>query len=278
MKRNHILTFENYQSGKISLPVDYWKSADVDVKVNTSGDKTTGFSQLGKDFTEKFGMEKSRRIIKFFDRFFDGLKEVESPGHLGYTFYYKDNNGMKETYIAQNSNKGDLSCRWDGFWSILENEIGLEYSDIQYVVKAVMEQHLKQGTGLTPSSSSVSSPSIGLHSEREVGTANVCRSFRGRRWDDLLSESRGFTKQNKTVLNEDNHQNPEGLNVYPRTDEDNRKLSEWLPNSKYHAEWNRVEGFWFFPEKEESQDDLEMELEKEFLKLDINVQYEGVWN
>lgn len=91
-------------------------------------------------------------------------------------------------------------------------------------------------------------------------------------------EAKDFIKQNKLVLNENRHENQEGLNVYPRTEEDNRKLTEWLPGSAYHAEWNRVEGYWFFPEKEETQDALEMELEKEFLKLDIYVQYEGVWN
>lgn len=63
-----------------------------------------------------------------------------------------------------------------------------------------------------------------------------------------------------------------GLVVVPKTNNDFKKLEKWLDKSDFYGEKNNIEKFYFFPE--EDTDSLEKELEKEFIKNDINVTYE----
>ena len=74
------------------------------------------------------------------------------------------------------------------------------------------------------------------------------------------------------------YQNSEpGLMVFPRTREDNLRLTRWLDDADYYAEWN-AEGYWLFPEAPEGYDELERELEQEFSMHDINARFEGIFN
>lgn len=68
-----------------------------------------------------------------------------------------------------------------------------------------------------------------------------------------------------------------GLNVYPRTLEDSRKIKEIIDNSDYYAEWNASEGYFFFPEKESLYDELEKELEDLFSGEEVRYYIEGVF-
>ena len=80
------------------------------------------------------------------------------------------------------------------------------------------------------------------------------------KFNDFILESRGES----------------GLMVFGRTQIDNNLIQNWLEESNYYAEWHSREGFWFFPESEDSYDALEAELQDEFLQYGISARFEGV--
>jgi hypothetical protein len=67
-----------------------------------------------------------------------------------------------------------------------------------------------------------------------------------------------------------------GIMVFGRTPIDNNAIGEFIEEEDYYAEWNR-EGFWFFPEQEDSYDDLEKALDREFAERGINARFEGIF-
>lgn len=69
-----------------------------------------------------------------------------------------------------------------------------------------------------------------------------------------------------------------GLIIKGRTQIDNNEIEEVLDDLGYHGEWNYREGYWFLPEDEETLDSLEIELQKEFNKRDINAYFEDQFN
>lgn len=68
-----------------------------------------------------------------------------------------------------------------------------------------------------------------------------------------------------------------GLMVIGRTNSDNNKIGKVIDDEGFHAEWNAREGYWLFPEEEDSYDDLEMELDKLFSKKGIDARFEGIF-
>jgi hypothetical protein len=66
-----------------------------------------------------------------------------------------------------------------------------------------------------------------------------------------------------------------GLIVVGSTKVDNNEISDMVDKTGYYAIWNAQEGYWFFPEAEETLDALEMELDKEFGKRGINARFES---
>ena len=66
-----------------------------------------------------------------------------------------------------------------------------------------------------------------------------------------------------------------GLIVVGSTKIDNNAISDMIDKTGYYAIWNAQEGYWFFPEAEETLDALEMELDKEFGKRGINARFES---
>ena len=69
-----------------------------------------------------------------------------------------------------------------------------------------------------------------------------------------------------------------GLIVVGRTQIDNNLISDMLDETDFNGVWNTREGYYFFPESEETIDSLEMELEKEFGQRGINARFEGQFN
>ena len=68
-----------------------------------------------------------------------------------------------------------------------------------------------------------------------------------------------------------------GIMVFGRTPIDNNAIGEFIEEEDYYyAEWNR-EGFWFFPEQEDSYNDLEKALDREFAKRGIDARFEGIF-
>merc|ERR1712167_408789 len=68
-----------------------------------------------------------------------------------------------------------------------------------------------------------------------------------------------------------------GLNVIPKDQIHANKLQDALEDSGLYGEWNPREGYFFFPEKEDGYDQLEMEIQE--LMDDYNIQgyIEGVF-
>jgi hypothetical protein len=69
-----------------------------------------------------------------------------------------------------------------------------------------------------------------------------------------------------------------GLIVVGKTQIDNNLISDMLDETDFNGVWNTREGYYFFPESEETIDALEMELEKEFGQRGINARFEGQFN
>jgi hypothetical protein len=80
---------------------------------------------------------------------------------------------------------------------------------------------------------------------------------------------------NKNIINE---RQETGLNVYPKTPSDFKKLTKWLdlPSSPFGIIDDR-KGLIFFPEKTYSMFDLEDKLHKEFSKAKISVRFKSIW-
>ena len=57
----------------------------------------------------------------------------------------------KKVIMEQNQKNDVLWVRYDGFWSIFSNDFSLERTDIQAIIKFLVEQHLKSKIG-TPAS------------------------------------------------------------------------------------------------------------------------------
>lgn len=68
-----------------------------------------------------------------------------------------------------------------------------------------------------------------------------------------------------------------GLIVVGKTQLDNNAIADMLDNGGFHGEWNPREGYWFFPEGEETYDSLEAALEKEFNSRGIDARFEGIF-
>jgi len=76
-------------------------------------------------------------------------------------------------------------------------------------------------------------------------------------------------KSYKNFINEGKES---GLNVFASSKEDHKKLSKWLSKSDYHAEEN--DNYFFFAEESDMLDELEEELDKEFIKAKISARFE----
>jgi hypothetical protein len=156
MKRKFVQTFENFESGKISVPVDYWKSnssgGTVSEPEDKSGEKLS--TDVRDSLVNRYGERDAGRIIHFFDNLFKDLKETTSEKYPGSVFFYTLNDdGTKKVWMEQDAKSGYLWCPWSGFWSFFEKEIGLGYSETQSLVKTTVGQHLNRQVG-TPGSRS----------------------------------------------------------------------------------------------------------------------------
>jgi hypothetical protein len=76
-------------------------------------------------------------------------------------------------------------------------------------------------------------------------------------------------------LNEGNDFEGTGLIVVGRTQIDNNLIDSVIEDTDYYGIWNTREGYWFFPEDEETLDELEMALSREFDNKGINARFEG---
>jgi hypothetical protein len=79
-------------------------------------------------------------------------------------------------------------------------------------------------------------------------------------------------------LREEKMSSGTGLIVVGRTRLDNDLIDQVLEEEGYYGIWNPREGYWFFPEGEDTMDRLENELEDIFIRKGINARFEGQFN
>jgi hypothetical protein len=81
----------------------------------------------------------------------------------------------------------------------------------------------------------------------------------------------------KKALNESYGDEETGLMVSFRSPADATAFKDAVSNTDYYYEWNAREGYFFFPEKEEMYDDLEMEIQQIMDDIDVNGSIEGIF-
>ena len=123
-----------------------------------------------------------------------------------------------------------------------------------------------------------------------LNNANITSNFVGSDVWNKLKKENNFKEFEKIYNNDDrvgmHHDsyatgggvNDSGLMVIGKTTLDNNSIGDVVEEEGYYAEWNPREGYWFFPEEVDMYDDLEMELDKHFVKRGINARFEGVFS
>ena len=67
----------------------------------------------------------------------EGMERKVHPDYPHRTLWYKNN----EWYFEQNEKNGYLQCQIDRVWSVFEREYGGNYTEIQTIIKSLMERH-----------------------------------------------------------------------------------------------------------------------------------------
>lgn len=81
------------------------------------------------------------------------IKISEKEEYKDYVFYVKEDIILfyhrREELLKQESKNGYFNVRYDEIWSVFERRFGLDYEQIQVLIKREVERHLKL-EGLTP--------------------------------------------------------------------------------------------------------------------------------
>lgn len=101
--------------------------------------------------------------------------------------------------------------------------------------------------------------------DKEGLISDILRSKHGNKYVDAAFES--------IILNEAKEET--GLMIKGRTRSDNQKIDDILDDLDLYAEWDAKEGYFFLPEEEDMFDELEMMIQKEFNKHNVNAYFEG---
>ena len=87
-------------------------------------------------------------INKLFLDLMEGMERKKHHYYPNVTIWYKGD----DWYFEQDEKNSYLYCQYDRVWSVFEREYGGNYTDIQSIIKSLMERHYNLG-GLTPTTS-----------------------------------------------------------------------------------------------------------------------------
>lgn len=131
-------------SNKLGKPI-------IDIISDTNGNfiakSDTETNIIKQNLIQKFGTEKTENILNFFEELFHDLKETKDLENPDRIIFYKDNESSKTIWMEEDIKKKRLWCRWNDLWSFFENEMNLNFSEIQYVMKTMVEQHTEREIG-----------------------------------------------------------------------------------------------------------------------------------
>jgi hypothetical protein len=112
----------------------------------------------------------------------------------------------------------------------------------------------------------------GLESVLVFGASeSIIKKF-GEEIGDLIAFKYDLVNRTEIMEGLVNEGKESGLNVFASSKEYHKKLSKWLSKSDYHAEEN--DNYFFFAEESDMLDELEEELDKEFIKAKISARFE----
>ena len=77
----------------------------------------------------------------------EGMKRKVHPDYPHKTLWYKNN----EWYFEQDEENGYLWCQYERVWSVFYANYSPKYTDVQSIIKSLMERHYKL-RWLTPKS------------------------------------------------------------------------------------------------------------------------------
>ena len=114
--------------------------------------------ELGiSEWTYDIPYEKMKEVV---DRNLEGCVIKTHEKWTDHYFFMQNNR-----YVMEQDQKNDtLWVRYDGFWSIFLNDFSLEYTDVQAIIKFLVEQHLI---------SKVGTPEAWERKEEEIYKGNV---------------------------------------------------------------------------------------------------------
>jgi hypothetical protein len=100
--------------------------------------------------------------------------------------------------------------------------------------------------------------------------------------DEILAHMRSAPPADPDIPYQGMTENAEeerGLMVIGSTQQDNYAIGKLVRSGDFpfHAEWNAREGYWLFPEDEETYDKLEADLDSIFAEKGINARFEGIF-
>jgi hypothetical protein len=190
----------------------------------------------------------------------------EMTGAISYNVAYNKGNGR--TKASNIYNKG-------GAIKHLNDDLNESKRQVHPVVMQNMMENVKKDLYQISKSGPKSNPYYVL--EKPDGSKLIDMMFDTYEDAEVYAKKKGFTTQKG--LNENNRDfEGTGLIVIGRTQLDNNGITDMLDETDYYGIWDSREGYWFFPEDEETLDSLEIELSREFDRRGIDARFEGQFN
>ena len=113
----------------------------------------------------------------------EGMKRKVHPDEPHKTLWYKEDGW----YFEQDEKTGRLWCQINRVWSFFETNYSPKYSDIQLIIKNLMERHYKLN-GLTPDWLDVTlTHEMERHYKLKGLTPTVTQIWGSNRWKDITN-------------------------------------------------------------------------------------------
>lgn len=115
---------------------------------------------------------------------------------------------------------------------------------------------------------------IGEFELKPSGDVTVRRELLKDSFIEIFSKIQEKVKNKKQVSEEFNES---GLMITGRTQIDNNDIGDMLDDLGLYGEWNTREGYWLLPEEQDMYDSLEIQIQQELDKRDIDARFEGLF-
>ena len=125
--------------------------------------------------------EKMKEVV---DRNLEGCV-IKTSDKYPESYFFTNND---KVIMEQDQKNDTLWVRYDGFWSIFSNDFSLEYTDIQVIIKFLVEQHLRSKVGTPLNLNKISNSLVEQHLRSKVGTPVDSRVQTNSRWNNISDQ------------------------------------------------------------------------------------------